>query len=357
MIFTRYLFRKFIPIFIGAVIFCSLVLVLIDLMMNLWRYMLDEVPFEQVATVMILYMPKTIFFAVPLSILFAACYALSDLYAHNELIAVHASGVSLFNFTSGLLLFSFLFSFALFVFEDRLVVPTYAKKVELQDTLLGKTQSLDASRIVVISRGGNIVYKADRYSNEEQRLEKLYLVVRNSDKSLMAILRADYADWDGEKWRLVAPIQYTSKNDSLVMEGGADQGILAELTEAPETFRNNTLSVEEVNVAQAKVYISKLQRSGLPVAEAQSQYYKKFAFPFVVFIVVFLSIGLSGKTRKNVMIVSFMLCLFSAVAFYIMQMVTMLLAQNGMIPPIAGAWFPVIFFTMLSLGLLKYVKT
>jgi lipopolysaccharide export system permease protein len=339
------------------VVFCSLVLVLIDLMMNLWRYMLDEVPFDQVVQVMLLYVPKTVFFAIPLSILFASCYALSDLYAHNELIAVYASGVSLFNFTSALLLFSFLFSVALFVFEDRLVVPTYAKKVEMQNRLLGRAQSLDSSRIVVISRGGLIVYKADRYLDGEQRLEQLYVVIRNEDKSLKAILRADYADWSGEAWQLVSPVQYSSKNGSLGMESQADPAILKELDETPETFRNNTMSVEEVNAKEAKVYISKLQRSGLPVAEAQSQYYKKFAFPFVVFIVVFLSIGLSGKTRKNVMIVSFMLCLFSAVGFYIMQMVTMLLSQNGMIPPIAGAWFPVVFFTMVSLGLLKYVKT
>jgi lipopolysaccharide export system permease protein len=261
--------------------------------------------------------------------------------------------VSLFKFTGALLVFSFLFSFALFAFEDRLVVPTFAKKVALENQLLGREKSLDANRIVVISNQGDVVYKADYYDDAEETLSGLYIVIRNADKTLRAILRAASARWESGLWLLDDPTLYTQREGTLDMGSLIDPDIEASLTEPPETFRNNTMSVEEVNVVQAKTYISKLQRTGLPVAEAQSQYYKKFSFPFVVFM----SIGLSGKTRKNVLIISLMLCVLSAVAFYILQMVTMLLAKFGTIPPLAGAWFPVIFFTAISAVLMRFAKT
>jgi lipopolysaccharide export system permease protein len=356
MIFTRYLFHKFSGLFIGALIFASLVLALIDLMMNLWQFLLNEVPVRQIAYLMFLYTPKCLFYAIPFAILFGSCFALSDLYARNELIAVYAAGVSLFKFTRSLILFSFLFSFALFAFENYVVVPTYARKVAFQNELLNHQQSLNQSRLVVISEAGNVVYKADYYNDTDQRLTAVYVVLRNSDKSLQAILKADYAFWQEGCWTLSGPVQYTAQGDTLRMTP-LDNAVAARLTEPPETFRNNTISVEEVNVSEARTYIDKLQRSGLPVAEARSLYYKKYAFPFIVFVVVFLSVGLSGKTRKNVLIISMVFCIGAAALFYIMQMVTMLLAKFGWIPPLAGAWAPVIFFTTVSVVLLRHAKT
>ena len=100
-----------------------------------------------------------------------------------------------------------------------------------------------------------------------------------------------------------------------------------------------------------------MRRAGLPYAEALSVYYKKFAFPFILFIVVFLSVGLSGKTRKNVMLMSLASCITGAVLFYVTQMVTMLLAKFEYIPPFMGAWFPVFLFVVISLVLLRFART
>ena len=46
---VKYLFKRFIPIFFGALGFFSLVLVLVDLLMNLWKYIQNEAPALQVA--------------------------------------------------------------------------------------------------------------------------------------------------------------------------------------------------------------------------------------------------------------------------------------------------------------------
>ena len=54
-----YLFKKFIPLFVGALAFFSLVLVLVDLLMNLWNYISNQVPGAMVGKIMLLYLPKT----------------------------------------------------------------------------------------------------------------------------------------------------------------------------------------------------------------------------------------------------------------------------------------------------------
>jgi lipopolysaccharide export system permease protein len=76
-----------------------------------------------------------------------------------------------------------------------------------------------------------------------------------------------------------------------------------------------------------------------------------------LFIVVFLSVGLSGKTRKNVMLMSLASCISAAVLFYVMQMITMLLAKFGAISPFMGAWFPVFMFVVIATVVLRYART
>ena len=77
----------------------------------------------------------------------------------------------------------------------------------------------------------------------------------------------------------------------------------------------------------------------------------------IVFIVVFLSIGLSGRSRKNVLLLSLTASISAAVLFYVTQMLTMILAKFGYITPFAGAWFPVILFIFISIALLRTART
>jgi len=357
MTLVKYIYKRFIPVFFGAVTFFSLVLVLVDLLMNLWKYIQNQVPVSQVFILMLYYVPKTVWYAIPLGILFACSFTLSNLYANNELTAIFASGVSLFRFTLPLLVFSFIMSFALFFFEDKVVVNTYAKKTELQNQMLKEEKSLNNDKIVVLAEGGDIIYKADLYDDAQKRLYNVYFVFRDEHQVLQAVIHAESAKWDdGQKvWKLQKAVQYTNVNGSVEIRDVAPV-FTNRLIEPAETFRNNTVSVEEVTVKVAKEYIGHLMRTGLPYNEALSLYYKRFAFPFVVFIVVFLSIGLSGKTSKNVMLTSLAFSISAAVLFYVTQMVTMLFDKFGYIRRLR-VLVPCYFITVISVVLLRYART
>ncbi len=351
-----YMLKKFFGIFFGSILFFVLILSLTDLFINLWNYISRGVTMSQVGLIMLYYIPKTVSFSVPIAVLFATSYMLSDLYAKNELLAIFASGISLLRFTVPLLFVAVAMSFGLFFFEDLLVVPTYAKKSQLQQQALHREKSLNNDKIVIMSEEGNVIYKADYYDNKLERLYTLYVLFRNEDKSFSNLIYADNAVWSVDHWELSNAVEY-KKTENGIEKIDVEKELVSRLTEKPEIFRNNTISVQEVGTKEAKEYIEHLDRAGLPSAEEKSEYYKKFSFPFVVFIVVFLAIGLSGKTRKNVLIISLALCIGAVVLFYVTQMMTMLMAKFGTIPPIAGAWSPVIMFVIVSIILLRYAKT
>ncbi len=354
MTLYSYLAKKFFPVFLVSLSFFSFILVLLDLLINIWSYITQAVPVLQILHVSLLYVPKTISFAIPLAILFAASYSLSDLNAKNEMFAIFASGISLIRFTFPLLMFSIIASFGFLYFEDRVVVPSYNKKLLVQDILLQNTENKNNNQVVILLDKGKIVYKADYYDDESKKLHGLTVVLRDDEMKLQKILQATSATWREDTWLYYGETIFEIKDNEIFVTKDIS-GL--EIREKPEVFQSNVVNVEAENIEDSKIYLEHLERTGLPMAESLSIYYKKFSFPFIISIVVFLSIGLSGKTKKNVLLVSLASSLGSAVLFYVTQMLTMLMAKFSVISPLMGAWFPVFLFVGISLVLLRYSKT
>ena len=353
-----YLFKKIIPLFFGAMFFFALVLNLVDLFMNIATYLQNNCSGKEIMLVMAYYIPKTIWYAVPVAILFSTSYALSEMYAANEIQALLASGVSLFRFTLPLLIISLLMAYGLFVFENKFVVQTYEKKTSLQSSLLQKTKSENNSNVIVLADNGKIIYSAARYIESQKKLRTCYFIFRGEEKELKAVIYSKQALWntEGQIWELEDPIQYEPVDNTLKITPVKKEFTDA-LTESYEIFRKTNVDIQSVSATDAKVYIAHLKKAGLPYNQELSEYYKKYAFPFIVFIVVFLSIGLTGKTRKNVLLISLASCILASVLFYVTMMVTMVFAKHGYISAFSGAWSPVIFFTIISIVLLKYART
>lgn len=353
-----YLFKKIIPLFLGTLVFFSLVLNLVDLFMHIANYLQNECSVLDVFKVMWLYVPKTIWYAVPIAMLFSTSYVLSDMYANNELEALFASGVSLFRFTAPVLILSFLMSIGLFWFENKFVVSTFEKKTTLQNTLLKTTKTENNTDVIVLSKNGTIIYKANKYIESSKRLQNAYFLFRDEDKKFQSLIYANVALWnsDKERWLLQDAVQYEAVDNTIKIVPVSEK-YTSQLTESYDIFRKNVVDIQAVNANDAKVYVNHLKKAGLPYQEQLAEYYKKFSFPFIIFIVVFLSIGLTGKTKKNVLLISLASCISASVLFYVLLMVTMVLAKHGYISPFMGAWAPGIFFTIGAGVLLKYSRT
>lgn len=355
---VKYVLKKIIPFFFISLFMVALILNLIDLFMNITRYIENAAPLAQVLKVMVLYIPKTIWYAAPIGFLFTVTYVLSDLYAHNEMEALFASGVSLLRFVFPIFVFSVFCCIGMFFFEDRLVVPTLEQKNKLQNTLLKKTESTNNLNVVVQSDNSKIIYKASIYRDDEKKLEELYVIFRDEEKELLAIIYAPGAFWNAEesRWNLMNAIQYT-KTESSLEYTSVNPEYLLRLTEPSDIFKRSVVDVDTVNTKEAKVYINHLKKSGLPYYEAQSIYYKKFAFPLIFLIAGMLAVGLTGRTKKNVLLISLSLSIIAIVLYYVFQMATMVMAKTQYISPFMGAWSPDILFFAIACVLMKYQRT
>jgi lipopolysaccharide export system permease protein len=354
MILDRYLVKQFLPIFFVALSMFVMLLVLIDLFTNLWRYLNYEVPVRQIFTVSLYYLPKSLSYALPIALLFAAAYTLGDLYGRNELTSIFSSGIPFWRFSVSLLCIGLMVSFFSFFFDDVVVIPTLKKKNELAQVLLHQQRTENNSDIVIKARNGRLIYSVDYFDHTAQILNGVSIIEQDERGRMISHIRCPQALWREDHWELVNPIIYEWKEGLL-------RSRYLESTdtyrEEPGTFRRNMVKVEDLPARDAGLLVRDLRAAGLPFIDALSEYYHRFSFPSVSFVVMILSISMGGRFKKNILLMSLLTSLASAVVFYVTEMISMMMAKLGYIPPLAGAWFPVMVFIALGLMLLRSAKT
>jgi lipopolysaccharide export system permease protein len=354
MTLDRYLAKQFLPVFIVASSMFVLLLAMIDLFTNLARYLNNEVAARDVLRVSLFYLPKSFSYALPISLLFAAAYILGELYARNELTSVFSAGIPFWRFSISLLIIGFAASIFTFVFDDLVVIPTLKIKNEISRVLLNEQRSQFQADIVVKANNGQLIYSADYYDSAGKILHGLSIIEQDEKGQLVCLIRTQRASWNGEYWVFTNPVIYEWNNGFLEYRvlSGSDK-----YREEPDTFRRSMVNVEELHFFDARLLVNDLKSAGLPYTNALADFHHRFSFSTVSFVVVALSISMGGRFRKNILLMSLLSSLVSAVVFYVTEMISMMMAKLGYIHPFVGAWFPVFLFIAAAFLLLRTAKT
>jgi lipopolysaccharide export system permease protein len=354
MIFDRYIVKHFIPVFFVAAGMFVLLFLLIDLFMNMVTYLDNAAPMDQILLVSYYYIPKSFTFALPISLLFAVAYTLGDFYARNELTTIITAGVPFWRLSASFMVIGFCMSIFAFFFEDNIVIPTYKMKNALTRTLRNQQIQEDYSDIVIKSHEGNRIYSVDFYDHQNMILNGVSVIEKDDNGKFLLQIRAPSARWFEGHWVFSNAVIYSwqdgiIKVDSLIPSDKYD--------EDPEIFRRSAVNPADLSAKDAAALANDLRESGLPYTAALADVYHRYSFSAVSFIVVILSISLASHFRKNILMMSLLVSILSAVSFYVVEMITMILGRLGYIPPFLGAWFPVFLFVVIGTVLVRYAKT
>ena len=347
-ILQRYLLQLFFPVFVITILFFILLLQLGDLFLNLAQYLQNQARFVTLLRIMYFYLPKCISFAMPLSVLFASSYTMGNMYAKNELTSIFASGMPLAVLVAPLVLCGLLLSIGMFYFEDRILIHFQRQKIALVNSILEPQQNLNSSDVIILSDSGKIVYFADYYDDKQKALLNVLIVVRSESGDISTVIKGSSAYWQTDHWEVTDKSIYTFTAEDIVLyQDTIDEKIFSE---PPETFQRNVTSIDEI-------FIDNLKKMALPYHEYLSQYYRRFSFPFTTFIVLFFSVSIGGRFKKNILLMSLLVSLALAVLYYVTEMMTMIFAKWEYISPLAGAFLPLFIFTVLSVAMLKIART
>jgi lipopolysaccharide export system permease protein len=351
----RLLLTEFFPVFLTSLLFFVLILEMVDLFTNLWRYLTQEVPFSAVALIQLLYLPKCISFAIPIALLFSISYTIGDFHGKNQLIAVLGAGISLYRFIFPLVGFGFFLSFFSFFFQERVVIDTFQAKNELFRTVLNTSTSFSNTNVTILGDDVRRVYHAEYYNDETQTLVGVLIIGRDSEGNLEERFDAESAEWKNTYWELKNARIFTRVGNEFREEKHTIYQDFS-LNTPPLRFRRMTKTVDEMKVSEAKEWIESLRKAGLSYREALTEYYKRYSFAAASLVVSLFS-GIAGaQFRKNILLMSLLTSLVISVLYYVTQMVMVLLAKLGYIAPAAGAWAAFVLFLCFGFFWIRLAK-
>jgi lipopolysaccharide export system permease protein len=334
-----------------------LVFQLMDVFGNLWRYLELEVSFADIGRVALLYLPKCVSYALPVALLFSVAYALGAYYMDNELVSVFLSGISLARFVRPLLVVGVVTSVASFVFEDAVVIGTFRAKNDLTRTLLKQSVSFSNTNVTITSPDRRFVYQAAYFNDRQQTLSGVTIVERDGSAAMVTRIEADSAEWNSTRWVLRNCRVFRRGADGHVEETSVVVYDSPTLDEKPSIFRRMADRVEEMRARDARQYVDALRTAGLPYQEALSWYHRKFSFSATPLVVVLIAGSVGGLFRRNFLFMSLLAALGIAVGYYVLQLVALTMARNGLLSPITGAWASLVVFLGVGAGLFRVART
>ena len=354
MTLDRYLLKQFFPIFLVAISMFVFILLLLDLFANLISYLQNEVPISVILQITMHFIPKSISYALPISLLFAAAYTLGDLYAKNELTCIFSAGIPFWRFCIPLVVVGFLVSILSFFLDDIIVLPTMRTKNDLSRRALHQFVVESDSDIVIIARNGQLIYSVDFFDNYRNILNGVIIVEMDENRDFISQIRAHSAEWNEDHWVFRNPVIYQYEGDQLRINPLPHT---VEYNEHPDIFRRSAVIYQELPVNDVRLLVQDLRSVGLPYFKAQADYYHRYSFASTSFVVMILSVSMGGRFKKNILLMSLFTSLAAAVLFYITEMLSMTMAGLNYIPPLIGAWFPVLLFIVIGVLLLRSART
>jgi lipopolysaccharide export system permease protein len=355
----RMILKMFAVVLLITMLFFILILELVDIFANIWHYMDNEVSLGNILLVMLYYLPKCISYAIPVSVLFSISFTMGSLYANNELIAVFNSGISLLRLVAPFLILGLIISVGVFFFEDHLVLKSVQAKRQLEEVLLKRqTATYNRSNFSFRNEEAHTVYKVDFYDDTHQTMKGILLIQKDENRKFKLSIRASKAEWNGRNWVLFGCQVYTwNKSGDLITMKNEQRYDALDMQQEPRTFRESGAEIAEMDMITAAEWIDDLKKAGLPYVKALTDFYNKFSYALRTLVVVVLASSLGSAFKKNILLMSLLMSLVASVLFFVFQMVSDALAQNGFLPPFAGAFIPFVVFLILGAVLFRRART
>lgn len=353
---TRYLLSQFFFLFVLALAFFVFSIVLSDLLMNLSKLVPMGIGMDQILTLSVLYLPQALSWSLSPSLLFAVSFVLGTFYAHNELVVVFGSGVSLRRFTFPLFLVGALASVFLFFWNDQGVIGAESQRQELNRTLQGLS-SKNNTNVALLSEGGNLLYSAAFYNDQSQTLTGVILVWKDTEGNFLRRVDAEWADWTQNHWLFHKVKTYEPTTEGVVEYRFADQWSDPGVSDPPGSFQRKNVEMNELTFQQALDYVETLKRGGLPSAEAETDALQRISFSFSPFVVIWISAAVGGRFRKNILLMSLLVSLLVSASYVILQMVFGLFSKTEALPPWVGAGAGVLVGSIVGLILFTRART
>ena len=304
---------------------------------DLWRYVT-------------LRSPHLISLFSPFVALLASILTLSVLNIHSEIVIMKAAGWSAFRIIMPLIAISMLIGAINFVFSETVTVHARAelRNWEANAFAADIPPAPDSVYDSWVTDGQNLV-KAETANRNGSilLLDQVTQYIRDEDKNITSIVKADFAVYRDEKWKLFEVKQFNIKTLEITLLENLDW----DTTIPPERFISLAIIADQVNLPRLRRAIDQLESEGHDTGNMITMLYQKFVSPLSTILMPLLA-GLAafGLHRGGNLLARILITLSMGFGFFVVNNLFIALGQYGAVPPVIAAWLPFLLFGLSGIS-------
>jgi len=350
-ILVRYLFTNLLKPLLYLLLAFTLLFIIADLMDNADKFFEAGTPAIEMVYYYTLRLPSMVIMIVPVCLLLATLYSLSSLTRHSEIIAMRASGVSIYRIVRPYIAMGLLCMLFTAIVNE-VTGPRFAYRAD-QFVERQKRDSDDVyyEQIAFKNASANHIWYVKQFDTRSFSMQDITLVQQREDGSDQTKYSVEKARWiDGRWWFQDGTIQ---NYDELGNRVGAPERFEAlemrSLPELPEDFMGEIKDPAYQSSLELWHYIQTHQfLSPETLAKYEVDFHHRLSMPVVCIIIIMIGIPVGAHTGRKGAFAGIMLALGMFFGFYFMQFFMEYLAKQMILAPWAGPWVPVIAFFIIG---------
>jgi LPS export ABC transporter permease LptG/LPS export ABC transporter permease LptF len=367
-ILDEYVVMEFLKTFL-LVLFGFVVLMLVftffDLVSDILR---NHIPLSTVGQYLVNLTPDMLYQIAPLAVLIAVLVTFGVLNRNSELIAMKATGISLYRLVVPIVSIAAILSVSLFLFDEYYLPQANRKQEALRNIIKGRPPQ------TVLHPENNWIF-GQAGAGEQGRIfyYEFFDPVRNEfanlsvfefDPATFALSRRIFASraiWNANlnSWVFEDGWQRDFEGATVSEDGyhAFDQTSFAEMHEEPGYFKKESLQSQEMNFEQLDHYINDLRQSGFDTMVLRVALWHKLAYPLIAIVMAVLAIPFALSMGRRGSLTGIAMAIFVALTYFVADSLFGAMGNHNYLPAALAAWSPDILFGLTGGYLLLRTPT
>ncbi|MBD3288741.1 LPS export ABC transporter permease LptG [candidate division KSB1 bacterium] len=353
-ILDKYILRRFLGTLLFSLVAFSIIFIIVDLIGYMDKFIDRDVPRLVVAQYYFYYLPYIIVLSLPVAMLLASLFSIGQMTRYNEIVAMSASGVSLYRILRPLFIFGLICSVFILYSGEKFIPITNQKKINIYQTYVSKSKKKNKTR-------HNDVYAQ---ISENQWMHVGYFdtrintgfkvsVQRFEDNYSHINQRIDAAKiiWQDSTWALQNGVIRDFDRRTEIIEK-FDKLQRPDFEFDVQEISNSQKKTEEMSYWELNRFIENIRRNGGNPNRWLVDLYMKISFPFANLIIILFGAPLASRKTRSGPAVSFGISLLICFLYFGIIKVGQALGHNGTLPPLLAAWIGNIIFGTAAIYIL-----
>ncbi len=343
-ILAKYIVRIFLGTLFFALVAFTAIYIIIDMVGFMDKFIDRNVGFFVVVKYYVFYFPYIIILTLPVATLLASLFSVGQLSRYNELIAMQASGLSLYRILGPLFVLGIIISLITAYAGERFVPSSNQKKKEIYQTHVNKLKRkrMEQTKDISLQIDENSWLLIGFFDTKENTGFKVSVQSYNQNQ-LIKRIDASKMIWENNNWQLLNGYTREFSNNKETAQT-FDELDLPDLYFKSEDIARVQKKAEEMSYWELKNFIKEIRRTGGNPDRWLVDLYLKISFPFANLIIILFGAPLASRKTRSGTAISFGISLFICFLYFGIIKVGQSLGHNGTLPPLFAAWMGNIFF-------------